>query len=199
MSSENERGVVTMRTDLRGVPETMLWTLHNRAAESLREDHCIRDPEAERIYASIEHDYERSFGPADGSHAVRSVVFDGYLRDFLHRYPNGVVVNLGEGLETQRFRVAGDSALWLSVDVPEAMSVRERFIAPDEQHRHIACSVLDEAWFDEVPRGRPLYITAQGLLMYLEERQVRGHFESLAKRFPRRLVRLRCHPTLGIA
>jgi O-methyltransferase involved in polyketide biosynthesis len=173
-----------VRPDLNGIPETMLWTLHNRAVESARSDGCIRDLEAERIYSSIEYDYERSFGPAEPSHAVRSLMFDGFIREFLSAHPDGVVVNLGEGLETQRFRVPGEGALWLSVDVPEAMAVRERFIAPDERHRHIACGALDEAWFDEVPRGRPVYVTAQGLLMYFDEKQVREHLTVLSSSFP---------------
>jgi O-methyltransferase involved in polyketide biosynthesis len=175
---------MTTEMSFSGIPETMLWTLHNRASESRREDPCLRDPEAERIYASIDYDYERSFGSAEPSHAIRSLMFDEYLQEFLAHHPDGIIVNLGEGLETQRFRVKGENSLWLSVDVPEAMAVRERFIKPDEKHKHVACSTLDEAWYDEVPAGRSVYITAQGLLMYFEEGQVRVHLQSLSKRFP---------------
>ncbi len=173
-----------MQPNLMGVPETMLWTLHNRATESARRDACLRDPEAERIYSSIDYDYEGSFGPAEPSHALRSLMFDGYLRAFLAQHPDGVIVNLGEGLETQRFRFEQGKALWLSVDVGEAMAVRERYIVPDDSHRHIACSALDEAWYGEVPAGRAVFITAQGLLMYFEEQKVRDHVVSLAHRFP---------------
>lgn len=173
-----------MKANLTGIPETMLWTLHNRAAESSRDDHYLKDPEAERIYGDIDYNYEASFGPASPSHSVRSAMFDHYLSRFLEEHPDGVIVNLGEGLETQRYRIQGDDALWLSVDLPEAMAVRERFIKPDEKHKHVACSALDEAWHEEVPRDRAVYITAQGLLMYMEESQVRLHLESLARRFP---------------
>jgi len=172
-----------LRPNLTGVPETMLWTLHNRVSEAGRDDGMLHDPAAVRIYRSIDYDYEKNFGTADPASAVRSAMFDAELRDFLGRHPNGVIVNLAEGLETQRFRVAGDEALWLSVDLPEAIEIRERFICPDAKHRHVALSALDRAWFDEVPDQRPVYITAQGLLMYLHEEQVRPLFQDLAKRF----------------
>jgi len=172
-----------VRPNLSGVPETMLWTLHNRVSEAGREDGMLHDPEAVRIYRALDYDYEKNFGPADPTSAVRSAMFDAELRGFLDRHPNGVIVNLAEGLETQRFRVAGDEALWLSIDLPEAIAIRERFICPDDKHQHVALSALDRAWFDEVPEDRPVYITAQGLLMYLYEEQVRLLFQDLAKRF----------------
>ena len=169
---------------LSDVPETMLWTLHNRASEAARPDGVIRDETALRIYRSLDYDFTRSFGPADPSHGVRSAAFDAELRSFLAAHPDGVIVNLGEGLETQRFRVDSDQALWITVDVPDAIAIRERFITPDERHRHVAVSALDRAWFDAVPSGRAVYVTAQGLLMYFDEAEVAALLRDMAARFP---------------
>jgi len=174
----------TVAVSLTDVPETMLWTLHNRASEAARPDGVIRDEMALRIYRSLDYDYARSFGPADPSHGVRSAVFDAELRPFLATHPDGVIVNLGEGLETQRFRVDNDRALWLSVDVPDAIAIRERFMAPGARHQHIATSALDRAWFEAVPPDRAVFITAQGLLMYFEEAEVAALVRDMAARFP---------------
>ncbi len=174
----------TVTVTLTDVPETMLWTLHNRASEAARPDGVLRDEMALSIYRSLDYDYARSFGKPNASHGVRSAVFDTEVRAFLDAHPRGVVVNLGEGLETQRFRVAGDEALWISVDLPEAMAMRERFITPDERHIHLPVSALDRAWFDAVPRDRPVYITAQGLLMYFKAEDVAALFRDMAARFP---------------
>ncbi|MEM1069122.1 MAG: class I SAM-dependent methyltransferase, partial [Planctomycetota bacterium] len=32
--------------ELSGVPETMLWTLHNRATEAMRKDRILDDPKS---------------------------------------------------------------------------------------------------------------------------------------------------------
>lgn len=175
---------MTIDVGLTGIPETMLWTLHNRSSEAARPDGIIRDERALAVRAAISYDYERSFGRAEPSHAYRSLFFDERLRRYLREHPDGVVVNLGEGLETQRFRVAERRALWITVDVPEAIAARERFIAPDDGHRHVPLSALDRVWFDAVPRDKPVYLTAQGLLMYFPETEVRSLFIDLARRFP---------------
>jgi len=171
--------------ELTAVPETMLWTLHNRASEAARPDGVLRDPTCLEIYRSLPYDYERSFGRAEPSHAVRSVIFDGIVREFVARCPDAVIVNLGEGLETQRFRVpTGPGVLWLAVDLPEAIEVRERFIRPDRTHRHVPASALDRSWFDAVPAGRPVLVTAQGLFMYFHEQDLRELTGALVARWP---------------
>ncbi len=172
-----------IQTDLTDIPETLLWTLHNRASESLRADGIIKDPKCEAIYQAIDYDYVKSFGQPDGSHATRSLLFDNKIREFLANYPDGVIVNLGEGLETQRFRIPTKDTLWLTIDLPETIAFRERFISPDEYHRHIAISALDTAWFDEVPENRPVFISAQGLLMYFTESQVQALMTAIGERF----------------
>ncbi|WP_028661098.1 class I SAM-dependent methyltransferase [Nocardioides insulae] len=172
-----------MGLEVSGVPETMLWTLHNRASEALRDDGVIRDPECLRVYRGIEYDYEARFGNASPSHGVRSRVVDAEIRRFAATHPRPTIVNLGEGLETQRYRLADLEVRWMSVDVAEALAVRERLIPPDDTHVHLAASALDAAWADAVPEG-PVHVTAQGLLMYFEEQEVDGLIRMLAARFP---------------
>ena len=177
--------------NLTGVPETTLWPLHNRASEAARPDGCIHDPKCLEIYRALDYDYDRSFGPADASHGVRSQLFDQKIAEFLQQHPNGVIVNLGEGLETERFRFEEPEyaqSLWLSVDLPEAIALRERFIQPDERHLHIPLSALDTAWFDAVPPDRPVFIAAQGLFMYFTEDEVSTLTKAMARRFPGALL-----------
>lgn len=169
---------------LTGVPETMLWTLHNRASEVRRPDSLLIDPAAAHIRDSIAYDYMRSFGKPNPTHAMRSFIFDRELAAFLHRHPGGTVVNLAEGLETQRFRVPHPDALWITVDLPEGIAIREHFMAADDRHVHLAMSALDRRWFDAVPQGSPVFITAQGLFMYLDPAEVEALFRDMAARFP---------------
>lgn len=168
---------------LTDVPETMLWTLHNRAVEAMRDDGIIHDEKAIAIYREIDYDYEKYFGKAEPSHAVRSLDFDREIKAFLTKYPTGVIINLGEGLETQRYRIDEGESLWFSIDLPEAMAVRERFIKPDERHVHLAMSAIDHGWFDKVPKDRPVFISAQGLFMYFTEQQVESLIRKIDQNF----------------
>lgn len=172
-----------IKTTLKEVPETMLWTLHNRAVEAMRSDGIIKDEKAIEIYKAIDYDYEKNFGKAEPSHAVRSLDFDREIKFFLKKHPNGTIVNLGEGLETQYFRFNETEALWLSVDLPEAMEIRERFIQPDERHLHLSLSATDGKWFNLVPKDEPVFITAQGLFMYFTEEEVKYLLQDIVKTF----------------
>ncbi|HVW69832.1 MAG TPA: class I SAM-dependent methyltransferase [Steroidobacteraceae bacterium] len=162
----------------------MLWTLHNRASEAKRRDAFLKDPECVRIYDSIAYDYERNFGRPDGSHPMRSRIFDDAVRSWMTAHPVGTVVELGAGLETQFQRCDDGQVRWLCVDVPEAIAVRERFLQPTERCRYFARSALDLSWMDAVDSNSRVFVTAQGLFMYFEEAQVRRLFTALVDRFP---------------
>jgi hypothetical protein len=73
---------------------------------------------------------------------------------------------------------------WLSVDLPDAIRLRERFLAPTHRFRHIAASALDPVWLDAVDPSSGVFIVAQGLLMYLDPERVQRLFISIVDRFP---------------
>jgi O-methyltransferase involved in polyketide biosynthesis len=169
---------------LADVSETMLWALHNRATEAKRRDGVLVDPESARIHAMIDYEFARHFGEPAGSLAARAAAIDRTLRLWLARHPDGIVVSLGEGLETQRQRVDNGRMRWLTVDLPDAIRLRECFLTPTDRFRHFAGSALELGWMDAVDARSGIFVIAQGLLMYLEPGQVRHLFTSIADRFP---------------
>jgi O-methyltransferase involved in polyketide biosynthesis len=170
--------------ELSGVPETMLWSLYHRAVESSRPDGVLHDPESVRIMAALDYDFEGHFGRPGGSLAARAATIDGVIRAWLDQHPDGLVVSLGEGLETQSRRVDNGRMRWLSVDLPEAIRLRERFLPPTDRFRHLAMSALDLAWMAEVDAAQPVFVVAQGLLMYLEPDAVAGLLGGMAAALP---------------
>jgi len=171
---------------LEGVPETLLWTLYHRALEARRPDAVLRDPAAVELVGRIDYPFAERFGTGAlaQAQALRVLAFDREVRRFLQRHPDGTVVALGEGLETQSRRVDNGRARWIGVDLPESVDVRRRLLPDGARHRTIASSVLDEAWMDEVDATRGLLLTAQGLLMYLDPPGVHGVIARCAARFP---------------
>jgi O-methyltransferase involved in polyketide biosynthesis len=162
----------------------MLWSLHNRAREAGRPDAVLVDPESVRMQLAINYDFAGHFGDSLGLLAARAVEIDRALRSWLEGHPDGIVVSLGEGLETQGRRVDNGRMRWLSVDLPDAIRLRECFLAPTHRFRHIAASALDPIWMDEVDPTFGVFIVAQGLLMYLAPKRVRQLFAIIADRFP---------------
>ena len=169
---------------LAGVSETMLWALHNRATEASRHDGVLTDPESVRIHQSIDYDFTSQFGAPAGTLAARAAEIDRTLKDWIARHPDGTVVSLGEGLETQVRRVDNGRVRWLTVDLPDAIRLRERFLPPTDRFRHIAACASDPAWMDAVDPSSGVFIVAQGLLMYLQPEMSRTLFAAIANRFP---------------
>lgn len=174
--------------ELTGVPETALWTLYHRAAEARRPDTVLPDPRAVDVMRRVDYPWRERFGPAPSwlaqAVALRARCFDDAVRDFLHRHPRGTVIALGEGLETQFWRVDNGSVRWISVDLATTSRVRERLLASGERQRSVVCDVRDTRWMNEADAGTDVMITAQGLLMYLRPPDVRKLLADCARRFP---------------
>lgn len=168
---------------LAGVSETMLWSLYNRAIEATHPDSILPDPDSVRIHAAIDYDFAGHFGRPVGSLAMRAAAIDRALRAWLLRHPEGLVVSLGEGLETQSRRVDNGRMHWLSIDLAAAIQLRAQFLPESARFRHLAASALDPNWIDTVDQRRAVFIVAQGLLMYLEPAAVRDLLRGIANRF----------------
>jgi len=168
---------------LSGVSETMLWSLHNRACEARRHDRVLDDPATIVIHDAIDYDFQQNFGLPRGSLAARAAQIDLALRQWLVRNPEGFVVSLGEGLETQCSRVDNGRMRWLTVDLPDTSLLRERFIRPNPRFSHLPASALSPEWMDAVDTSSGVCIIAQGLLMYLRPELVRQLFCAVAARF----------------
>jgi O-methyltransferase involved in polyketide biosynthesis len=177
---------------LTGVPETLLWTLYYRAQEAARPGGMLHDPLAVQLVEQIGYPFAERLGEGAGRaqwQGLRSRTFDDRIRAFLATHPGATVLALGEGLETQFWRVDDGLVEWIGVDLPEAAELRRAVLPAHDRRRQIDVSVLDEAWMDEAwmdevdaPKG--VLVSAQGLFMYLERDEVHGLVARLARRFP---------------
>ena len=172
---------------LEGVAATTLWTLHNRGTEAKRSDGVIRDPWAVTLFDAISYDY-RKFGKPNQSHALRAVAFDAAASAYLTTHPKASVVALAEGLQTSFWRLeragVADQLTWYSVDLPPVMALRERLLPTDARIVPLAQSALDLSWMDRVDDSHGVFITAEGLLMYLQPDDALGLRGDCAARFP---------------
>jgi O-methyltransferase involved in polyketide biosynthesis len=182
----NREGQVSVQ--LEGVPETLLWTLYHRATEAGRPDTVLHDPTAVALLRKIDFPFAERFGAVSPARAqwqaLRAACFDRQVVRFLADRPDATVVALGEGLETQFWRVDNGRVRWLTVDLPETIAVRRELLPSPPRGRLLACSALDTRWLDEVDTRAGVLVTAQGLLMYLAPADVHGLLTTCAARIP---------------
>jgi O-methyltransferase involved in polyketide biosynthesis len=177
---------------LGGVAETLLITLYVRATESMRPDAIIKDERSIEILHRLDYDFTRfehiHMDEDDRvSLILRNREFDRCVRSFLDNNPEGVVVNLGCGLDTRFDRVDNGKVEWFDLDLPEVIDLRRRLIGEANPRCHLLpFSVFDPSWFDSLPihPGRKILIIAEGVFMYFPKELVRTLFLSLRDRFP---------------
>lgn len=117
--------------------------------------------------------------------AMRARRYDEYVKDFLARFPGGVVINLGCGLDPRFTRIDNGTVQYFDLDLPGIMAIRRSVFEETNRYHAIASSVLDFTWMDVVSvYPGPYLFLAEGVFMYLGQDEVRGLVLGLAKRFP---------------
>jgi O-methyltransferase involved in polyketide biosynthesis len=163
---------------LTGVSETALMTLNGRATQAGLPDAIIEDPMAIRLRDALTTTYGVNydkFGLRGQEMALRSLAVDQCATAYLRAHPNAVVVALAEGFQTSFWRL--DKALpgaqfrWVSVDLPPVIALRERLLPTSPRITSLGQSALDYSWMDRIDSGDGVFITAEGLLMYLQPEQ----------------------------
>ena len=180
-----DRPVERIPVELSGVPATLLGNLGRRAAAARAG--ILDDPMAIRVVDRLDYDFTDTMRGA-GLHAIRVATFDVAVRRFLMSHPAGTVVALGEGLETQFWRLDNGQMRWLTVDLPETIALR-RLLLPDGPRRSSHCgSALDLEWLTSINPADAILVTAQGLLPYFQRDQVHTLVAAVAERLPGSLL-----------
>ncbi len=172
-----------IQVELSGVPETLLWNLGRRAAAARAARPLIKDPLAIQAADRLQYDFTNASRGA-GWHAVRVATFDAAVRRYLASHPDGLVVALGEGLETQFWRLDNGQVRWLTVDLAVTLDLRRQVLPQDPRQRTHAGSALELSWLDGLDPGEPVLVTAQGLLPYFRRNEVHELIAAIAERLP---------------
>ncbi len=173
---------------LTGVSETALLTLQVRASEARRPDAIIDDPMAIELVDRIAFDFAKFGYSRRQDMALRALAFDRATRDYLRDHPKATVVALAEGLQTSFHRLAagpyGDQFRWLTVDLPPIVELRSALLPASDRVEVCAQSALDFSWMDRVDSDHGVFVTAEGLLMYLQPTEAMSIITECARRFP---------------
>jgi O-methyltransferase involved in polyketide biosynthesis len=151
--------------------------------------HILRDKAAEKICESVEYDFSgisKSYGSEYASLTclIRAAKVDEYARSYIAAHPDGLVINLGSGLDDTFSRVDNGRIHWINLDLPDAISYRERFMKPTDRCKNIAKSMLDCSWLTEAPASENVLILAAGLFFYFAESDISELFRNISDRYP---------------
>ena len=187
-----EAGAMRRSVQLGCVQETALIPLYARAVESRRKRPILEDRKAIEMVEAIEWDFGR-FGQRRRvvGCALRSAMFDVWVREFLQRNPQGTVVEIGAGLSTRFERLDNGTIHWFDLELPDMVELRRQFFRDSERRVTLAGSVVEGDWIKRVRQSPgPYLLVAETVFVYLEGAQVRAALWQIARGLPEVTVAL---------
>ncbi len=171
---------------IENVSDTARWVAVYRAMETARPDALFRDPFADRLAGErgrqIVREMKRGRSTA-WAMIVRTAVMDEMILDGVRGGGVDTVLNLAAGLDARPWRLPLPPELrWIDVDLPamsEYKSSHMRGEVPACRYEAIPADLTDvsvrDALLSQVGReSTTLLVVTEGLLIYLEEPQVKS-------------------------
>jgi O-methyltransferase involved in polyketide biosynthesis len=160
--------------------------LYARAVESRKKQPVLDDPKAAEIVAAVDWNYRRIHQSWRlFACALRSAMFDEWIKAFVASHPAGTVIDIGAGLNTRFERLDNGRLHWFDLDLPDAVALRRKFFTDTARRVTLAASVCDPAWIAAVRAAPgPYFFVAETVLVYLDERDVRTALAQIAASFP---------------
>jgi len=183
--------------EISDVATTSFVTLYCHAIESQSKDPILDDPKAVEITHELNKILSGSKNRLDKdlvkgklkkemvTHiAIRAKQYDRYVFDFLENSPDGVVVNIGCGLDSRFMRVDNGRVMFYDLDLPEVIDIKKQFFEENERYHFISLSVLDHDWMLIVAKHEgPFLFMAEGVFMYLHREDVQSLILKLQSKF----------------
>jgi O-methyltransferase involved in polyketide biosynthesis len=172
--------------DLSGPAQTMLTTLYCKALDADWDQPILGDRFAKDAVARIDYDWSElkvtdRWTPLV---TVRTAQFDIWVAQFLAVNQNATVIHLGCGLDSRVFRLdPGPGVKWYDVDYPAVITLRQKLFPTRPQYQLVATVATDPSWLDAIPADRPTLLLAEGISMYLTERDGIALLQHVVDRF----------------
>lgn len=165
--------------------KTLLITLFAKAADYKAKNSILHDRKAYQIASQFDVDLT---GLDDSTHneitAVRAKELDDWVKDFIRKEKECVVLNLGCGLDSRVLRLRPPSTVsWFDVDYPVVINLRKKFFSSYKNYHMVSSSINEARWLEKLPGGLPVMVVADGVLEYLTEIEVKQLLNRLTKKF----------------
>ena len=171
---------------IENVSDTARWVAVYRAMETARPDAIFRDPYADRLAGEKGRAIVKtmkSAGDMAWAMIVRTAVMDEIIMDRIRNAGVDTVLNLAAGLDARAWRLPLPPSLhWIDVDLPGMTEYKASHMkgeTPVCRYEAIAADLTDaairDALFSQIGQSaRTMLVISEGLLIYLDEGEVRS-------------------------
>jgi O-methyltransferase involved in polyketide biosynthesis len=165
---------------LKDVQETLLLPLWGRAIETKKNKPIFIDEKAVEIAKIIPYDLasfsKKLSRTAHLGFIARSIYYDNKIREFIRKYPEATIVNIGCGLDTTFDRIDNGKIQWIDLDLPEVIDFRKEYISESDRRVFISKSVFDTSWYNHIKNKNEIMFMIAGVLEYFSDSELKQLF-----------------------
>ncbi|KPU45237.1 leucine carboxyl methyltransferase [Oxobacter pfennigii] len=173
-----------MKIQLKNEMETLIIPLYGKAKMS--KAGVFKDLYAEAAIGKLDYDYSRLKiqNKTQVMLAIRAAIIDDFSKGFIGENPSCLVLHLGCGLDARFMRLGLPVGMWYDLDFPAVIDIKKQLYGETDSYKYIASSVTDLRWLDGIGAiENEILVIAEGLLMYLSEKEIKTLFTALKSKF----------------
>ena len=170
------------------VQETLVFPLYGRSVANEKDPELFKDTEAKKIMAKMDYDFTTAnMGTLPAYvYGVRQDMLVSAAKEYLEKYPDAIVVDLGCGLDTAFAYIDNGKCRLVNLDLPDVIALREKLFDLNDRESNLAHDAMDFSWMDKIGAGERdhVFIFSGGVLYYFQPEDVKTLIDAMAKRFP---------------
>lgn len=166
--------------------ETLFIPLYAKALDYQSKRPALNDKTAYDIINSSNYDFSKYKSGNKNILIIRPKHIDNWIYDFIKKYHNVTVLNIGCGMDARINRINPQSSVnWYDVDFPEVIALRKNYFPERDRYYTIGTSITEDNWYRKAPNNYPTIIVAEGVFEYLTEDEIKTLFKRLFDYFPK--------------
>lgn len=173
------------------VQETLIVPLYGRKMCSEKFPELYTDIFAKELCERIDYDFTElekknnsflyEFGSLEAAMRQLDIMWE--IKEYLKKYPEATIVNLGCGLDDTGKACDNGFCHIVNIDFPDIIEIRKQLIAEQDREKNIACDLKDYSWMDKIDVSKGLILFAAGVFHYFKMDEVKELVLELAKRY----------------
>ena len=174
------------------VQETLVIPLYGRKLCTEIFPDLFRDEKAVELIGRLDYDFSaleaqsksvaHRFGALEVAMRENDLMIE--LKEYLSRFPEATLVNLGCGLDQTAENCDNGRCMIVNVDLPDVIAVRNELLPETDRIKNVGCDLNDVSWFDHINASRGVCFMAAGVFCYFKTEDIKKLFTCMAKRFP---------------
>ena len=174
------------------IQETLIIPLYGRKVCSEKFPNLYKDDFAKNLCDKLDYDFSAlekkknsffyEFTTLEVAMRQLDIMYE--IKNYLQKYPEATIVNLGCGLDETGKSCDNGLCKIVNVDFGDVISVRKELLEKNDREIDIACDLNDYSWMNSLDKKKGIIFFAAGVFYYFPKNKVKKLVLELSDRYP---------------